>query len=450
MPPKSKRAKQSAKLYDQLASLKGAQLSKKLEEIYQALRKTTTEESFPGFSSLIEQLSQDYFLKSGNKNVAQLVSYCVVEVFRINEGIGFPDSSSANALRLIIHNLRALELPSKTELYQCSFEMFEKLYQTSLLKVMVSLSDEGEELTIELSRVIFSILESLSTSTSPKKKGKRKTPPKKAQGGNADSSSALTEEEMQTEREKAKRVSIEILISIIDLYKHVPEGLIDMLLMHLIEETEEGETSLSQEVVHDLLIAKKAKLASSIQKFCTSILCAETSEGSSYESSEHVIHRFSFHCQIYSILIHLSSLSSDYVLVLLPLVTRQLHIENDASRLEVVNCLSQIFSNADNDYINQFSFIEFVNTQKFRAVRGVLESLPGSFHRYSHCNGLCFFFLSHLRVGGARHRFGAEHHITDDSPLSARTHQGQSVGGPQSCRGLSVQHHQLLLRPSAR
>lgn len=360
MPPKSKRAKQSAKLYDQLTSLKGAQLSKKLEEIYQALRKTTTEESFPGFSSLIEQLSQDYFLKSGNKNVAQLVGYCVVEVFRINEGIGFPDSSSANALHLIIHNLRALELPSKTELYQRSFEMFEKLYQTSLLKVMVSLSDEGEELTIELSRVIFSILESISTSASPKKKGKRKTPPKKAQGGNADSSSALTEEEMQTEREKAKRVSIEILISIIDLYKHVPEGLIDMLLMHLIEETEEDETSLSQEVVHDLLIAKKAKLASSIQKFCTSILCAETSEGSSYESSEHVVHRFSSHSQIYSILIHLSSLSSDYVLVLLPLVTRQLHIENDVSRLEVVNCLSQIFSNADNDYINQFHFIDFV------------------------------------------------------------------------------------------
>lgn len=288
MPPKSKRAKQSAKLYDQLSSLKGAQLTKKLDEIYQALRKTISEESFPGFSSLVEQLASDTLLKSGNKNASQLLCYCLVEVFRINEGVGFPDSSCATALSLIIHNLRALELPSKTDVYKRSFEMFEKLYQTSLLKVLVSLGSQGEELAIELCRVIFSVLESFSTSSSPKRKGKRKSPPKKSPPANADSSSLLTEEEMQVEKEKIKRVSIEILISIIDLYKHIPPVLIDMLLMHFVEENEEEQTSLCQEVVQDLLIAKKAKLTSSVQKFCTSILCTETSEGSEYESSEHV------------------------------------------------------------------------------------------------------------------------------------------------------------------
>lgn len=257
MPPKSKRAKQSAKLYDQLSSLKGAQLTKKLEEVYQALRKTMSEESFPGFSSLVEQLASDALLKSGNKNATQLLCYCLVEVFRINEGVGFPDSSCAAALSLIIHNLRALELPSKTDVYTRSFEMFEKLYQTSLLKVMVSLGSEGEELAIELGRVIFSVLESFSTSSSPKKKGKRKSPPKKAQPANQDSSSLLNEEEMQAEKEKIKRVSIEILISIIDLYKHIPESLIDMVLMHFVEDEEE-QASLCQEVVQDLLIARKA------------------------------------------------------------------------------------------------------------------------------------------------------------------------------------------------
>ena len=135
--------------------------------------------------------------------------------------------------------------------------------------------------------MIFSVLESFSTSSSPKKKGKRKSPPKKAQPANQDSSSLLNEEEMQAEKEKIKRVSIEILISIIDLYKHIPESLIDMVLMHFVEDEEE-QASLCQEVVQDLLIAKKAKLTSAVQKFCTSILCAETSEGSEYESSEHV------------------------------------------------------------------------------------------------------------------------------------------------------------------
>lgn len=56
-------------------------------------------------------------------------------------------------------------------------------------------------------------------------------------------------------------------------------------------------------------------------------------------------------------MVRLSAVSSDYIVVLLPLITRQLHIENDSSRLEVVNCLSQIFSNADSDLITQFFYL---------------------------------------------------------------------------------------------
>ena len=40
--------------------------------------------------------------------------------------------------------------------------------------------------------------------------------------------------------------------------------------------------------------------------------------------------------QMYEILMVLSEISFDYVIVLLPLVTRQLHMEDDRQRLHVV------------------------------------------------------------------------------------------------------------------
>lgn len=56
---------------------------------------------------------------------------------------------------------------------------------------------------------------------------------------------------------------------------------------------------------------------------------------------------------MYPILMALSDISSDYVIVLLPLVTRQLHVENDQKRLQVAECLSTIFSNKRFNFISQ-------------------------------------------------------------------------------------------------
>ena len=57
--------------------------------------------------------------------------------------------------------------------------------------------------------------------------------------------------------------------------------------------------------------------------------------------------------KMYPILMALSDISSDYVIVLLPLVTRQLHVENDQKRLQVAECLSTIFSNKQFNFISQ-------------------------------------------------------------------------------------------------
>lgn len=46
-------------------------------------------------------------------------------------------------------------------------------------------------------------------------------------------------------------------------------------------------------------------------------------------------------------------MGSEYVSLLLPLVTQQFKIEDDKIRYEVVHCLSQIFSNPSIDYMQQ-------------------------------------------------------------------------------------------------
>lgn len=71
----------------------------------------------------------------------------------------------------------------------------------------------------------------------------------------------------------------------------------------------------------------------------------------------------------------LSSISGDYVSVLLPLVTQQFKVENDKSRYEVVHCLSEVFSNPAIDYMKQYR----LSLCMIIEMRDVLRSIAHAF-----------------------------------------------------------------------
>ena len=94
----------------------------------------------------------------------------------------------------------------------------------------------------------------------------------------------MTEEELSVERDRVKRISMDTLIAILDLYKRVPDVLLDLLLVSLVPQ-EDSQKLPSQEMIEELLVIKKTKLAGDIQKFYASIMCAESTDS---ESREHV------------------------------------------------------------------------------------------------------------------------------------------------------------------
>lgn len=317
MPPKGKNVKSKASRYKDLASLKGAKLVNTLKEIRETLQKATVDAMVPEFDLIVSQLISDVILKNETREVAQLVGCCIVEVYRLNEGIGFSDEVHKCSLELVVRNLRILETPSKSETYQHTFTMFENLCRTPLLKVIISLGDEGKEIAVNLFRTLFAGLDSYSTSPVPQKKKSRRSA--KSTRVSSDPSTQLTDEELFVERERVKKVSMEVIIAVLDLFKHIPEPLLDLLLITLLPpavvadhspsssstlssssglvarggegemEGEEGEVKLpSRELVEELLIVKKAKLAAPIQQFCTSMMCAEVSRSELSDSRDHV------------------------------------------------------------------------------------------------------------------------------------------------------------------
>lgn len=278
MPSKGKKTKARSNRYKDLVTLKGTQLLSMLNEIYETLRNETDESKIPGFSSLMKELTSEKILKSENREVTQRVGFCVVEIYRLSEGIGFSDEVNQNILELVIRNLRTLECPSKNEVYQRTFDMFERLNQTPLLKAIITLGDSGKEIAVNLFRTIFTIIDSTFSSTTLKKSKSKRV------SRTADSASQMTEEELSVERDRVKRISMDTLIAILDLYKRVPDVLLDLLLVSLVPQ-EDSQKLPSQEMIEELLVIKKTKLAGDIQKFCASIMCAESTDS---ESREHV------------------------------------------------------------------------------------------------------------------------------------------------------------------
>ena len=344
MPSKGTRTKASANRYKDLVTLKGTPLLSMLDEIYETLRNETDESKIPGFASLVKQLTSEKILKNETREVAQRVGFCVVEVYRLSEGIGFSDEVNQSILELVIRNLRTLECPSKSETYLRTLDMFERVGQTPLLKAIITLGDNGKEIAVSLFRTILTAIDSTFSSTPRKSKSKRSSRTK------TDVVSQMTEEELSVHRDRVKRVSMDTIIAILDLYKRIPDVLLDLLLVSLVPQ-EDSIKLPSQEMIEEVFVIKKAKLASDVQKFCASVLCAESSDS---ESGEHVSMFKLSNDQMYEILMVLSEISFDYVIVLLPLVTRQLHMEDDRQRLHVVECLSVIFGNRRFNFIAQY------------------------------------------------------------------------------------------------
>ena len=278
MPSKGKRTKASANRYKDLVTLKGTPLLSMLDEIYETLRNETDESKIPGFASLVKQLTSEKILKNETREVAQRVGFCVVEVYRLSEGIGFSDEVNQSILELVIRNLRTLECPSKSETYLRTLDMFERVGQTPLLKAIITLGDNGKEIAVSLFRTILTAIDSTFSSTPRKSKSKRSSRTK------TDVVSQMTEEELSVHRDRVKRVSMDTIIAILDLYKRIPDVLLDLLLVSLVPQ-EDSIKLPSQEMIEEVFVIKKAKLASDVQKFCASVLCAESSDS---ESGEHV------------------------------------------------------------------------------------------------------------------------------------------------------------------
>lgn len=305
----AKNSKAKSSRIKDLTSLKGVRLVNTLKEIRETLHKATVDVMVPDFDMLVSQLTSDAVLQNETREVAQLVGCCIVEVYRLNEGVGFSDEVHKNSLELVVRNLRLLETPSKSEIYQFTFTMFETICHTPLLKVIISLGDEGKEIAVKLFRFIFDVLDSYSTSPTPQKKNNKHS--SKSSRVSSDPSNQLNDDELLVEKERVKRIGMDIIISVLDLFKHVPESLLDLLLMTLLpfqivsgHSTSPsssvataattttkgvGEVKMpSCELVEELFIVKKAKLAAPIQQFCTSMMCAETSGSELSDSRDHV------------------------------------------------------------------------------------------------------------------------------------------------------------------
>ena len=292
MAVKGKRAKKSSNRYSELSTLKGTKLVNALKEIREVLRNADEESSIPGFATLSSQLTSDAILKNETREISQYVGFCVVEVYRINEGIGFSDDVNKSVMDHVIHNLRLLETPSRTDLYRFTFDMFERLSQTPLLKCFLSLGTEGQELSLRLFQTLFAILDSYATTPTPKRS---KSKPKRPRS-TTDPASQFTEEELTAEQERVSHVAMEVAVSTLDLFKHIPDPILDLLLMTLLPPTDSPDAAKlpSGRFVESLLSVKQAKLTAPVQQFCTRLLCL-ASDSQLLDARDHVRMEVAFH-----------------------------------------------------------------------------------------------------------------------------------------------------------
>ena len=166
-----------------------------------------------------------------------------MEILRLNKGLDLSDECSYDFIRLILSCLHCLENPSPS--FDCSRYMtiYNELTESVLIRILVSV-DRSCELSLDLLNVIFSLL-------------------------NSSASSDMVDR------------STRLLLSLFDLYKHIPGELLDVLLMKVLDRE-------CVRVVKNVLASRKSKFSGDIQQFCMNLLCGSSSEESCYESGGHV------------------------------------------------------------------------------------------------------------------------------------------------------------------
>ena len=241
MPVKTKKANSKSGNYDGLHNLKGNRLLKKLEEIDSALQKATTLTDFPGFYSLFGELRHSQLLHTDKKDIRVALGCCFMEIFRLDSGMELDDEESALMIRMIFSCVQFLNNDSISNKKDRLLKVFGDLKESRVLQVLVSV-DVGYKLSIDLVNLLFNLPDGIS--------------------------------------EDVKDIRVSILLSLLDLYKHIPHEILDLLLVELLDQ----DPSRS-ECVREVLLSRKSRFASSIQQFCMNVLCNNDSD-CCYESGD--------------------------------------------------------------------------------------------------------------------------------------------------------------------
>lgn len=244
MAPKARKTKQKTKPYEGLSDLKGSRLSKQLREIESSLKNATKASDISGFATLLSELRKDQLLKSDKKEIKYLMGSIGVEIFRLNDGMDFSDEESREWIGLILKSIRVLENSKESSNYDRSLQMYNTLYDSPVLHVLVNV-DECCELSNELVNIIMGVWCNQSI-------------------------------------EDVDDISMRLMLSLLSLYKRIPNELLDLLSMKLIKEEEKKQ-------MREVFIAGRSYLSGSVQQFYMNLLCESSLSESCYDCSEHVV-----------------------------------------------------------------------------------------------------------------------------------------------------------------
>ena len=239
MVSKSKKERKKSNPYEGLRDLKGSRLLKRLNEIDTSLQKAESASDFACCHSLLNEIRSDPLLKNEKKEVKRCLGCCCMEILRLDCELNLSDDESGDFIRMILSCLHCLESASPT--VDCSryLKILNDLQESVFLRMLVNV-DIGYEFGIELLNILFSLWSS--------------------------------------EDDQMVDSSTRIVLSLFELYRHIPGEMIDLLLMKLLDKECAAR-------VRDVLLSRKSKFSGDIQQFCMNLLCASSGEESCYESS---------------------------------------------------------------------------------------------------------------------------------------------------------------------
>lgn len=242
MVSKSKKERRKSNPYEGLSDLKGSRLLKKLNEIDNSLQKAESVNDFVGFHNLLNEIRSGKLLKSEKKDVRRSLGCCCMEILRLSNELNLSDEESGDFIRMILSCLHCLENASPSVDSSRYLKILNDLQGSIFLGMLVNV-DIGYEFGIELLNILFSL--------------------------------------WSCDDDKTVDTSTRIVLSLFELYRHIPSEMVDLLLMRLLDKECSGH-------VKDVLISRKSKLSGDIQQFCMNLLCDSSGEDSCYESGSNV------------------------------------------------------------------------------------------------------------------------------------------------------------------